>query len=391
MRFGWLETDEQLLSFDGYGGYPDYLQFSNMFTNIGRIAVNWYLLFQHHTTLEILRGVTDDRDLFTITGTGWHFIKYLGPTIAVAGLDIRSERNRQQIIAGPTYQGLFPKMANVHPAVQHLIVSVAVPIVYPRMDSAESISNTVQTGKRAATGAFNLVGKVAGGVAGVVGAKQIVNEGFNSVKKNLGKTGLMSGMVSIFGDVDIVDDLRDHWTHESKDLERTYLIRTLQGIAHRRSIRITFLSSAVNMCGAGLLHDPMNPMDHKTMYQLISGGIVNAPPGNYILKFLHSAKQLYIPQNGVKSNNQRSDTKEEMIELFQSDVSGAVREHKKLMNRRNYAIFIPFDPLPPQQSVPGAGPPPLSLAVDFIVQNEGVYAPPVKYGPVVVPRLDFGR
>src|SRR5690606_13375820 len=134
--------------------------------------------------------------------------------------------------------------------------SVAVPIVYPRMDSAESISNTVQTGKRAATGAFNLVGKVAGGVAGVVGAKQIVNEGFNSVKKNLGKTGLMSGMVSIFGDVDIVDDLRDHWTHESKDLERTYLIRTLQGIAHRRSIRITFLSSAVNMCGAGLLHDP---------------------------------------------------------------------------------------------------------------------------------------
>src|SRR5690606_6184200 len=108
----------------------------------------------------------------------------------------------------------------------------------------------------------------------------IVNEGFNSVKKNLGKTGLMSGMVSIFGDVDIVDDLRDHWTHESKDLERTYLICTLQGIAHRRSIRITFLSSGVNMCGAGLLHDPMNPMDHKTMYQLISGGIVNAPPGN---------------------------------------------------------------------------------------------------------------
>jgi hypothetical protein len=36
-------------------------------------------IFQHHTTLDILRNVSNDMDLFTITGTGWHFVKYLGP------------------------------------------------------------------------------------------------------------------------------------------------------------------------------------------------------------------------------------------------------------------------------------------------------------------------
>ena len=76
-----------LRSFDGFGSYPEYMQFSNMFKNIGRIGIEMYLLFQHHTTVEILRNVSGDMDLFTITGTGWHFIKYLGPNVAVVGPD----------------------------------------------------------------------------------------------------------------------------------------------------------------------------------------------------------------------------------------------------------------------------------------------------------------
>ncbi|KAF2876253.1 hypothetical protein BDV95DRAFT_602259 [Massariosphaeria phaeospora] len=78
--------------FDGFGSYPEYMQFSNMFKNIGRVGIEMYLLFQHHTTLEILRNVNNDIDLFTITGTGWHFMKYLGPCVVVVGPDTRSER-----------------------------------------------------------------------------------------------------------------------------------------------------------------------------------------------------------------------------------------------------------------------------------------------------------
>ena len=59
-------------------------------------------------------------------------------------------------------------------------------------------------------------GVAQGGVAGVVGAKGVVNSGFDGVKKAIGKSGLMQGVLSPFGEVEVLDELRDMWTHESK-------------------------------------------------------------------------------------------------------------------------------------------------------------------------------
>jgi hypothetical protein len=210
------QADKVLLSFDGFGSYPEYMQFSNMFKNIGRVGIDMYLLFQHHTTLEVLRNVSTDTDIFTITGTGWHFVKYLGPAVVVVGPDCRSERNPYQVMAGPTYQGLFPKVAMLPSSVQHCIWMITVPIIYPRLEAAEQIAHTVATGKKALTGTYNLFGKVTSSVAGVVGAKDVVGSGFNSVKKAVGKSGLMGGILSPFGEIDMLDELRDQWTHESK-------------------------------------------------------------------------------------------------------------------------------------------------------------------------------
>ena len=229
-------------SFDGFGSYPEYMQSSNMFKNIGRIGIEMYLLFQHHTTLEILRNVNSDTDLFTITGTGWHFVKYLGPAVVVVGPDCRSERTQRQVLAGPTYQGIFPKVATLPPSVQHCIWMISVPVIYPRLETVESIAQTMATGKKAVTGTYNMLGKVTSSVAGIVGGKEVVQSGFAQVKKAVGKSGLMGGVLNTFGDIDIADELRDMWTHESKDLERTYLIRTLQGISQQKGIRMTFLS-----------------------------------------------------------------------------------------------------------------------------------------------------
>ncbi|KAL7266092.1 hypothetical protein RUND412_011375 [Rhizina undulata] len=287
-------------------------------------------------------------------------------------------------MAGPTYQGLFPKIATLPPSVQHCILMLAVPIIYPRLDTAEHVVNTVASGKKAVTGTYNLLGKVVGSAAGVVGAKQVVGTGFESVKKAFGKSGLMSSVVSVFGEVDLLDDLRDHWTHESKDLERTYLIRTLQGISLQRGLRMTFISGDVHCCGAGLVHDPSKPSDYKTMYQIISSAIVNVPPPNMVLKLLHNNKALYVPQNGMRSTHFPSDTKEDMIELFQTDVNGQSRELKKLMGRRNYVIFCAYD----AGIGMAGGPGPLSLAVDFIVQGESAFSNTFKYGPVVIPRVE---
>ncbi|KAF8860183.1 hypothetical protein BDZ45DRAFT_800978 [Acephala macrosclerotiorum] len=397
--------------FDGFGSYPQYMQSSEMFKNIKRISIETYLLFQHHTTIEMLRKANNDRELFTITGTGWHFVKYLGPALVVVGPDGRSERTQQQVMAGPTYQGLFPKVATLPPSVQHCIWMISVPIIYPRLEAVESLANTMTSGKKAVNTTYNLIGRATSSVAGVVGGKEIVASGFSQVKKAVGKSGLMGGVLNSFGGVDIADELRDLWTHKSKDLERTYLIRTLQGIAHQKGIRMTFLSGDVHCCGAGLVHDLAHPNDHKTMYQIISSSIVASPTPTYVLKMLHNDKSLYIPQNGHKSTHQISDTKEDMMEIFHADTNGGPREMKRLMDRRNYVAFVAYDP----QEIPGIDTgrtytgstyaeshsgsirsepnrlSKLNLAVDFVVQGDGSFSAPTKYGPVIIPSLEFGR
>ncbi|OAA61271.1 Fso1 [Niveomyces insectorum RCEF 264] len=385
--------------FDGFGSFPAYMQQTSVFKNIGRIAIEMYLLFQHHTTIEILRNVQTDHDLFTITGAGWHFVKYLGPAVVVVGPDCRSERTQTRVLAGPTYQGLFPKVALLPPSVQHCIWMVSVPVIYPRTDTMETLANTLQTGKKAVNTTYNLLGKVTSSVAGVVGGKEVVQQGFTSVKKAIGKSGLMGNVLSNFGELGITEELRDLWTHESKDLERTYLIRTLQGIAQQKGIRMTFLSGDVHCCGAGLVHDPAHPSDHKTMYQIITSPIVGAPTSGYMLRLLHNNKLLYVPQNGHASTHEVSDTKEDMMEIFQVDASGAPREYKKLMNRRNYIAVVAYDP----EAIAGTtyaasvaneqqGLSKLSLAVDYVVQGDGGgFGAPTKYGPVIVPHLEFGH
>lgn len=163
---------------------------------------------------------------------------------------------------------------------------------------------------------------------------------------------------------------------------------------------MTFLSGSVNVCGAGLVHDPAHPSDHKTMYQLISASIVNAPTPNYVIKLLHSNKTLYIPANGHRSTpSQPSDTKEDMMEIFNADVDGRPRDMRRLMGRRNYLACVAYDPdlvqgafgnmTPGGNNEKGAGR--LSLAADFMVQGDGAFGQPMKYGPVIVPSLEYGR
>lgn len=158
---------------------------------------------------------------------------------------------------------------------------------------------------------------------------------------------------------------------------------------------MTFLSGGTDCCGAGLVHDPAKPSDHKTMYQLISSSVVNTPPSSYIIKMLHNNKQLYVPANGNRTTNAPSDTKEDMMEIFQTEPDGRPREYKKLMGRRNYIAAVAYDP----EAAPGVytgsdagqGSGKLSLAVDFMCQSDGAHSGVSKYGPVIVPSLEYGR
>ncbi len=86
------------------------------------------------------------------------------------------------------------------------------------------------------------------------------------------------------------------------------------------------------------------------------------------------------------------------MEIFAADVDGRPRELRRLMGRRNYLACVIYDPVTVggggfggggQGGGEGSGK--LSLAADFMVQNEGAYGQPMKYGPVVIPSLDYGR
>lgn len=373
------------------------MQTSSIFKNIGRLATEMYLLFQHHTSVEMLRSTHSEMDLFTVTGQGWHFIKFLGPAVAVIGPDGRSERDQTHIMAGATYQGIFPKVAALPPTVQHCLWMVSMPLIYPRLEAVESFTGAVATGKKAVNTSYNILGKVTSSVAGVVGGKEVVQSGFSHVKRAVGKSGLMGTVLNQFGEIDLAEVIKDMWTHSSKDLERTYFIRTLQGIAQDKGIRMTFLSGGVNACGAGLVHDPSHTSDPKTMYQVITSPIVAAPEHGYILKLLHNNKTLYVPANGHRSTHEVSDTKEDMMEIFHNDASGAPRELKKLMGRRNYVAVVAYDPDAAAAAAGGVGAPQLapeqmgltklSLAVDFVVQGDGAFQSTTKYGPVIVPNL----
>ena len=72
--------------------------------------------------------------------------------------------------------------------------------------------------------------------------------------------------------------------------------------------------------------------------------------------------------------------------------SSAVR---KLMPKRNYMAIVVYDPEvvsgtfgTTTMSRPSGR---LSLAADFLVQDDGAYNQVLKHGPVIIPNLEFGR
>ena len=87
------------------------------------------------------------------------------------------------------------------------------------------------------------------------------------------------------------------------------------------------------------------------------------------------------------------------MEIFAADVDGRPRELRRLMGRRNYLACVAYDPEVVQgafgttmaSSGGGGEPGRLSLAADFMVQNEGAFGQPMKYGPVIIPSLEYGR
>ncbi|KAG0048204.1 hypothetical protein BGZ83_006808 [Gryganskiella cystojenkinii] len=276
---------------DGYGSYPESTQKSSTMSTIGAVSRRFYLLFQQHTTPQLV-----PQHGFFSAGVGESMLCSLGPSAQVLVLDARSERTKNTICSDATYDLAFAKMYNEIPqGTRHLLVQLGVPIAYPRLVFAE-----------------NLMGSVGNVLGNIAGAKNVVNR--------------------LNGEPELLDDLNDHWTAKAHKAERNKFITRLQNLANDRKIRVTFISGDVHCAGMGRFTAKVSPAekDPQLMYQVISSAIVNEPPPEGVIKLLHFQDKVHVLEGRVK-------TYEDMYPMFTIDVDGKPLQNDKLLARRNYS------------------------------------------------------
>ncbi|ORY48323.1 hypothetical protein BCR33DRAFT_714698 [Rhizoclosmatium globosum] len=315
--------------FDGFGSYPEKQQLSPIIQNIGRIAFRFYLLFQHHTnfTQAFKDGLFPEKK-------GYNWLKKTGPSTLTLALDVRSRRTDHQIMPEDTWKSVWTaledRVLSEKPKIKHLILVATVPVLYPRMDIADHLFEGVNTIQTIARNLFRPF------------IKCLLPEREEKVfLGGLGHGSVARQLLGNFGQPELRDDLMDEWTHVFHMTERNNMVSYLQKFAERHGVRVTFASGDVHICGMGRFRSEGIETadvsgkdvgsDPRAMYQIISSAIGNGPGPDAVIAFLHTNPRV-LSTSVTKLDN----TVEEMFELFQTDVNGEEKSHKRLMARRNW-------------------------------------------------------
>lgn len=317
---------------DGFGSYHDSTMLAPIFSTVGNVAYKYYMLFQHHMNPEEKLHLSDPS---WVLGKEGPFIKQknhsvfmrLGKEISLLGLDCRTERKLKQICDPQTYKIIFNKMNETLKAngdVKHLYVMLGVPIFYPRLVWLEWLLTST---------AMAPLRKLA--------TKGVINK----------------GLVNEFdGDVEVLDDLNDHWCSKYHKRERNKLIKDLMDFGAKKGIRITILSGDVHLCCIGRMkskyhHHPNAHIlqgakeveklnkdltthpenDPRLIFNVISSAIVNAPPPDAMATLLNK-------RSGIHHYNQ--DTDEDVVPIFLKDVDGSLRNNHQFLNKRNWSDLV---------------------------------------------------
>lgn len=181
---------------DGFGSYPSYLEDSEVFKNLKRVAYRFYLLFQHHNTVQ-----TALKDEFIgAERNSYSLLRQLGQSMHILLVDTRSERTRDTVVSQETWDLIFNRLnTSLSSEVRHLVVVTGVPVVYPRMELADNILKFFGSAKKSVNSSFkkltNGMGKGIGAVFGVK-ARSGFEGSVNELKAGLGKTGLMKSLLN---------------------------------------------------------------------------------------------------------------------------------------------------------------------------------------------------
>ncbi|KAJ5151839.1 hypothetical protein N7492_010134 [Penicillium capsulatum] len=292
---------------DGFGSYTDHFMKCAVFRGIGGVAFKYYCLFQHHIPPPKSTFTTDaPQTMHAVDGTAgadprqlentyvlenqpeddsWIIGKRPGPyveersrsvymrfgkRIAFMGLDARTERTRHQVNYQDTYDLIFERLQNEIAAadgdIKHLVVLLGVPIAYPRLAWLENIITSP-----------------------IIAPIRLLNKRF----------GVAGGLFNEFdGQVDLLDDLDDHYTARQHKRERKMLIQRLQELARANSMRVTILGGDVHLAAVGRFYS--NPKlnlagenDHRFIVNVVSSAITNKPPPKAVANLLARRNKIH--------------------------------------------------------------------------------------------------
>ena len=257
---------------DGFGSYPDHFMATPVFCGLGAVAYKYYMLFQHQS---VPAETSADEPSWVLGAAPGPYINELsrsvfmslGHHVAFLGLDGRTERMQEEVLSGPSYDRIFDRCRREieQDETKHLIVSLGVPIAYPRLVWLENI---------------------------------LTSRALDPIKA-LARRGMMGGFLNkIDGGVEVLDDLDNQWTAHNHKEERNWLVQELQELAAEKSVRITILGGNAQLAAIGQFYS--NPKlgirkdrDHRYMPNVVSSAIVNAPPPDLMADVLNKRNKVH--------------------------------------------------------------------------------------------------
>lgn len=208
--------------FDGWGSYPDDMQKCPVFQEIFKIARDHFIVFQLqedgiHWPPHFLRGAEN----LTFT--------HIVGDMAIAALDMRSERSNTRVMSKLSTQGFFDWLDGIkkEDGIRHLLVMSSIPLVHLDFSRLEKLLNWIP------------------------------------------------------GQQELEDDLRDHWHSVPHKEERIELIKKLLEFGRKKRIRVSFLSGDVHVAAIGAvetLRHGINGDNANVINQLTCSAIVHPPP-----------------------------------------------------------------------------------------------------------------
>ncbi|KAK6462553.1 hypothetical protein DFJ63DRAFT_287464 [Scheffersomyces coipomensis] len=320
---------------DGFGSYHDSTMKSPVFSAVGNTAYKYYMIFQHHINPEEKLHESDPAWILGnkpgpfITQKNHSLFTRLGKEISLVGIDCRTERKLKQVVTASSYSIIFDRLKKeikASPETKHLLVMLGIPIFYPRLVWLEwLLTSTLFLPIRA------------------LASKGVINH----------------GLVNEFdGDVEVLDDLNDHWCSKYHKKERNKLIQDLMSFGSENGLRITILSGDVHLAAIGrfkskfhhhlhahrligehkeeLIHHNQDVTDFpesdpRLMFNVISSAIINGPPPDAMANLLNARSSIH---------HYNRDTDEDMVPIFVNEPTGEIRSNVQFLNKRNWSDLI---------------------------------------------------